>query len=392
MIKLLKYVVGYEKFRAENVDSSMLAVTIINKFAESVFDVKVNGDILEFSCFATKSEQILKLLSQNSVEVKKIYENGIAVKLKKMLKRPGIIFGLLIALFIIKIQNSVVWKIEISGNDLISSAEIEEKLSDVGFAVGKTYDKNKLSAICNQYILNDDRVSWISVNMSGNVAFVEIKERSKKGHTDKLPSYSGIIASKDCIIERPEVFCGTSLVQKGQTVEKGQMIISPIEFGTDGKEYISGAVGKIIAKTYNEFYVKIPYETVVENFEEISEFGYTLNFLGRKIRIGNKSLNDFENKFFVLKTENVKLFGKIELPIKAEILEMRQYGITLKTLGVEEAQKKAYRKMYSKIADDLSECEILSMSFSEDEEENGFVLRCKTECLENVAVKKVKTF
>lgn len=382
------YLVGYEKYRAENVDSSMLAVTIINEFAESVFDVKVNGDVLEFSCFATKSEQILKLLSQNSINVKRIYIRGIAANLKKALKRPGIIVGLLIALFILKIQNRVVWKIEISGNDVISSAEIEENLSAVGFAVGKTYDKNKISAICNQYILNDDRVSWISVNMSGNVAFVEIKERTKKENTDKLPSYSGIIASKDCVIERPEVFCGTSLVQKGQTVEKGQMIISPIEFGTDGKEYISGAVGKIIAKTYNEFYVKIPYETVIENFEEIPEFSYTLNFLGHKIRIGNKSPNNSENKLFVFKNENVKLFGKIELPINAEILETRKYVVTPKTLGAEEAKKKAYRKMYSKIADDLSECEILSMSFSENEEENGFVLRCKTECLENVAVKK----
>lgn len=382
------YLVGYEKYRAENVDSSMLAVTIINEFAESVFDVKVNGDVLEFSCFATKSEQILKLLSQNSINVKRIYVRGIAANLKKALKRPGIIVGLLIALFILKIQNRVVWKIEISGNDVISSAEIEENLSAVGFAVGKTYDKNKISAICNQYILNDDRVSWISVNMSGNVAFVEIKERTKKENTDKLPSYSGIIASKDCVIERPEVFCGTSLVQKGQTVEKGQMIISPIEFGTDGKEYISGAVGKIIAKTYNEFYVKIPYETVIENFEEIPEFSYTLNFLGHKIRIGNKSPNNSENKLFVFKNENVKLFGKIELPINAEILETRKYVVTPKTLGAEEAKKKAYRKMYSKIADDLSECEILSMSFSENEEENGFVLRCKTECLENVAVKK----
>ncbi len=388
MNKLLGYVVGYEKYRAENANSSMLAVTIINEFTESVFDVKVDGNILEFSCFAAKSEQILKLLSENSVEAKKIYERGIVAKFKKMLKRPGMLVGLIITLLIVKMQNNVVWKIEISGNDVISSAEIEEKLSAVGFAVGKAYDKSKLSAVCNQYILNDDRVSWISVNMSGNVAFVEIKERTKKEHTDKLPSYSGIIASKDCIIERPEVFCGTSLVQKGQTVEKGQMIISPVEFGTDGKEYISGAVGKIIAKTYNEFYVKIPYETVVENFEEIPEFSYKLNFLGHKIKIGNKLPNNSENRLCVFKNTNVKLFGKIELPIKAEILETRKYGVTSKTLGAEEARKKAYRKMYSKIADDLSECEILSMSFSEEKEENGFVLRCKTECLENVAVKK----
>ena len=383
---LFKYILGSKKYLVHCSNPSVKAGQLMSEFPETVYDVKVTGDYeMEFSCLAPFSKRVLSLLEMTECDISEKTRIGLPYKLKKIIKKPGIILGLVIALFTVYYQSGTVWDITITGNDKIGVEEIESTLSDIGFSIGKHYKKEKLASICNRFILLDNRFSRIAINMSGNAAFIEVTERAEKNNTENIPSKSGIIASKDCIIERPEVYSGTSLVKKGDTVEKGAVIISPVELGSDSKEYISGALGKVFAYTVEEFVVVVAYnECHTEYKQEIAKRN-SYSFIGLKIDFNYFGNRDRGNYICLNKIKKVRIDENIVFPIKVKETRKIGYINEYKEITPEKASEKAYKVMYEKLSRDLYDSDILSTTFTSEQTDTEFILHCRVECIRDVA-------
>lgn len=383
---LIKSLAGSKMYKVSVSNPSVVSARLMSQYPETVFDVKVlNESEFTFWCLAPFSKGIRGYLSEFECDLSEKASRGLFYFLKRKIKKPGLVAGLLLASLTVIYQNFAVWDITISGNRRIGDNEIISTLEKAGIKIGKNYDRHNLSAVCNRFILLDDRFSWISVNMSGNVAFVEVKERSKKNNDSEAPSESGFIASCDCIIERPEVIRGTSLVKHGDIVEKGHMLISPVSLGNDGNEYITGAQGKVFAKTYEQFTVMIPYEATSAELTGETEAGYTLSFLGLQMNFENPFGKQRGNYLCIKKSQRVKLSEEAVLPIKRNITEKRAYREKQLRYSKEEAEDIAYQTMYQKISRDLYDGEILSTEFNAYENEESFILCCTVECIRNVA-------
>lgn len=384
---LFKYVPGSFTYKVNAVNSSKKASQLMACFPDSVFDLHIkNENSFVFSCLAFSNKKLFKSGVLSDCEVSKLYENGAVKFVSKHKKRSGLLLGITIFAFVLFFQRTLVWDIQVSGNNNISDDEIVTLLESAGFSVGKKADRNSLSEIENRCILADNRISWMSINMSGTVAFVEIKERSIKSDLSETPSMTGITASKDCIIELCEATSGTSLVIPGQTVQRGEMLISPIAQGKDGNEYLVGAYGSILARTVEDFCVSVNYYSTVCSFTGEKTAVSEYSFLGKKLKVKPAFAKNI-NRFIAAESkERLSVFKEVTIPVIKSTKERYGYILSEEIITPEAARKKAYRKMYSKISDALSEAEILNAEFSELENVDCFVLKCRVECIRDVAL------
>ncbi|MBR3996474.1 MAG: sporulation protein YqfD [Clostridia bacterium] len=383
---LFKFVLGSKRYVVHCSNPSVKAGQLMSEFPETVYDVKVTGDFeIEFSCLALLSKRVVSYLESTECEITEKLRYGLPFRLKKTIKKPGLILGLVIALLTVYYQSGTVWDITITGNEKIGIEEIESTLSEVGFSIGRPYKTKKLASICNRFILLDNRFSRIAINMSGNAAFIEVTERAEKKNIENIPSKSGIIASKDCVIERPEVYSGTALVKKGDTIEKGTVIISPVELGGDGKEYISGALGKVYARTIEDFMVIVSYEDCVTEFDSEISLKNIFSFLGMKFKINSFKDEKSENYVCLNELKRVRINENTVLPIKVRTTRKIGYSNKYIKISPEKTSEKAYKAMYEKISRELYDSDILSTTFLSEQTEKEFILRCRVECIRDVA-------
>ena len=385
---ILKRIAGTEKYKVSCSSPSRICGRLMSEFSGAVYGVKPLGDdCFSFYCLKPYCGRILAFLDKYECLVESMSSNGIPMIVSRCFSRPGVLVGVLFALATMILCNGVVWDMEISGNEHIGDSEIEYTLASCGLSVGKRYEPKKLSSVCNRFIIADDRFTRIAINMSGNKAFVEVTERLKKVNNEEKIYNSGIVSQYDCIIERPEVFCGTALVKKGDVAEKGTVLIAPVEKGNNGNEYISGAKGKVYARTTESFTVTIPLDAVVVSDNGKCNKKSVLSFLGISAYIPSE-LQKTSGMYFCRTAKKKLCIGEnIPLPIKLLTTEKRGYETENIRMDLAEAEKKAYETIYAKMSRELSECEILSTEFESVQEADSLTLCCRVECIRDVTKK-----
>ncbi|MBR5309340.1 MAG: sporulation protein YqfD [Clostridia bacterium] len=387
MHSLIKYIIGTVRYKVISHNPSRASGMLMSEFQGNAFDVKVTGnDTFEFTSYSVMSKRIINYLSEHGYEYSVLEKNGLYTFVKYKIKHPGLVLGLFIAIISFVLQSRIVWDITVTGNRTASEEEIISTLEEAGFAMGKRYEKEKLSEICNRFIILNDRFSRISINMSGKCAFVEVAERRKKSDGGLPMSENGLVAEKDCIIERPEVFSGTAIVGAGETVEKGSLLIIPVEKGTADIEYFTGASGRVYAKVYESFAVFVPYNQTSSYLSEKVGGSVTYSFLGHSLKLENPLKKSDKSGLCTVKQGKLSLSESITLPIRYKEKSLYNYKTEAIRLSSAETENQAYEIIYQKLAESLSDAEILSSSFEKEETDDGIILKCTVECLRNVAV------
>jgi len=114
-------------------------------------------------------------------------------------------------------------------------------------------------------------LSWISIEMKGTKAIVRVVETTKAPEIIDRETPCNIVAAKDGIIERIITLEGEPLVNKGDTVRQGQLLVSGIiEHPDTGITRRVHAMAQVMARTWYEGRSHV-------SFEEVS-----------RVRTGNK--------------------------------------------------------------------------------------------------------
>ena len=114
---------------------------------------------------------------------------------------------------------------------------------------------------------------------------------------------------------------------------------------------------------------------------------YEISFLGKSITFFNPIKETGEHYLYDKFVSKVTLNRETVLPVKRSTVKKTLYDISEKQLTRDEAEQKAYNTMYAKIASSLHDCEVISLSYSNQEKDDCFVLNCKAECIRDVAVR-----
>ena len=143
-----------------------------------------------------------------------------------------------------------IWNIEITGNQAVSTDEIQKSLEEKGLTIGKIKSKVDTKQIINDIRLERDDIAWIGINIEGTNAKVEIVEADKKPEIIDPEDYCNIISDKEGVITKITTQNGTALVKPGDVVKKGTILIGGwIEGKYTGTRYLHSE-GEIQAKVW----------------------------------------------------------------------------------------------------------------------------------------------
>ena len=131
-------------------------------------------------------------------------------------------------IFLLVFSSLFVWDITVSGNETIPESVILDAMEENGLRLGAFIPSLDTERIEGVVILEVDGISFISVNLRGTVANVELRERADNTEIVDIESPSNLVASRDGQISALEITGGVSKVKLGEIVKKGDLLASGV--------------------------------------------------------------------------------------------------------------------------------------------------------------------
>ena len=210
---------------------------------------------------------------------------------------------------------SCIWVVDVIGNDETGDEEIKAVLNENGIGVGKLRYGKKISEIKNRALLKLDSLSWLWVHIDGTRAIVEVREKGDASGIFVDDECTNLVASFDGIVKDMRVRRGRKVVERGNVVSKGDLLVSGVaSTKARGIRYIHSQ-GEIIALTRRraegefEPYVtkRVPTGKSVKRIN-VKFFEHSINNIFKK-KIPFKS---FDKK---IKRKQIKILKNIYLPL-----------------------------------------------------------------------------
>lgn len=320
--------------------------------------------------------------------VRVVKKRGLPFILNRYRKRKTFLVGAFLFILLIYAMTSFVWSVDISGNKKLETVFITELLDSCDIKPGVLKYTVDTEKAISYMMLNVKELSWVSINVHGTRVKVQVREGIVPPSLVPKDEPCNVIASKDGIISYIVAEEGYEAVQVGDTVQKGQVLISgkiPVKNEKD-KYRITHAMGTVKARTWYEAVQPV----VTENIEKVRTNrvlnNYTLVFFSKKIGLFHRKA-DFES------SEMEEIINKVEigdLVFPFEIITERFYENKTVTveLSAEEAKDKAASDAYKEIEEELPQnVEIVKkdIKFISDDDE-GYIVRITVECNEEIGM------
>ncbi|WP_378953781.1 sporulation protein YqfD [Pelosinus sp. sgz500959] len=291
--------------------------------------------------------------SQNHVQV--IGYAGLPFLIRKIKKRKMLVAGGIVFLMLLNLLMSYIWFVDIVGIKSISAQQIKDVLYEQGLKPGMLKEKINSKKIENQIVRSIPEVAWVNIGFTGTRAVVEIVEKTLPKALDKAPA--DIVAAKDGIITEVIALAGESVVKKGDTVKKGDLLIKGVAY--DGKTMTPNHVntdpqliranGIVRARVWYEGYGET--ELIQLSHERTGQ-----QYIGVKIRVGDRTIVLKEvavspDQLFEIEEVNKKLLSWRNTDIVVESIISTYYEVDEKTihLSVEEAREQGKSKALAEI-------------------------------------------
>ena len=309
---------------------------------------------------------------------------GLPRALCRLCRRPGLILGVLCALALIVASECFVFDIRVTGNSTLTAGEVKSLLAEQGFAQGTfipTLDTDRLE---NRVMLSTDKIAWLSVNIRGNVANVELIEQRLPDAAPVLkPAH--VVAAHSGEVVAVELYRGNVLVSAGQQVAKGEILIAGVYDSAVTGFRFTRASGKVMARTVHSLRVEIPYEYEKKVYTgEIFE-KKTLIFFSFPIKVFESTGNPGGVYDIISIVENCSPVAGVDLPLEWRTERYLSYTTETAYRTPEAALTLAYRQLSEQIADTLHDGELLEKRIYTEIGESGVVLRADVVCIADIA-------
>lgn len=206
-----------------------------------------------------------------SGEVKVLSRLGLAWRLLHFRKRPVLISGILLYIFLTLFLPTRIFFVKVEGNQSVPDYEIINTAQSVGVGFGTSRRTVRSEKVKNALLSEMPQLQWVGVNTCGCVAIITVKERNVVDNSATSSGITSIIASRDGIVDSVIATKGNVLCKVGQAVRENQILISGYtDCGISIKA--TSAEGEIYAKTSRKINVILPLartERVSVNSQEI---------------------------------------------------------------------------------------------------------------------------
>jgi len=199
----------------------------INSVGISLYDIK-QSDPLTFHVVVKRKDykRLRGCAERCSASIKIVAFSGGYWAIKKLLKRPVLLLGCFIVLFLSMWLPTRILFVEVEGNNTVPSNKIIEKAQQCGIVFGASRRNVRSEKMKNSLLAAIPELQWAGINTIGCRAVISVTERSTDSERHIPYSVCSIVAVRDGIVESCTATRGTALCKEGQAVKQGEVLIS----------------------------------------------------------------------------------------------------------------------------------------------------------------------
>lgn len=337
-------------------------------------------------CIAKNDYYKLKdICKKTKCEAKIINKKGLYFKAIKYKGRSMAIVLLFLFVTISVFITNMIWKIEVEGNECVRSEEIIAELKNSGLDIGKSKFGLDKKRIINELRINLKDIAWAGIEFDGSKAIIKVVEKTRLDSDNIQENVVGdIISNKAGIINKITVENGTQILNVGEYVEEGRVLIEGKIYSkfVETKDVV--AKGKVILNT--KYYFEKYYPFVLQEKEYYAKDKYSIGFEVNEKENYINYLAKSVNYDIIKKGKSINLFGKT---IGFNFYIFKLYELKSRNVSKDEIYETAMKDVSEYIQNVLvvnsKNLQVLNTSYNiSSEDENGMNVVIEIDAQEEV--------
>ena len=293
--------------------------------------------------------------------------------------------GLLMLMMVL--GSTHIWAFQVTGNDTVPTETILRTLEKYGVALGAR-SRIRQEELRNHVLLELPDVVWLTVNMRGCTAHVQVVERQRPPHLYTDGEITNVVAARDGLVTSVQALDGEAQVMAGSTVTAGQVLISGV-VDSDRRGYrLLHGMGQVWARTWYELSVSVPL-TVREKGQETEAVTRLAVDVGRnRIKIyGKGSMTGPDCDKMTLYHQARLPFG-LTLPVTLVTERTVRYAAGETERSLEEARAEGEAQLMAQLRTALAQRDgnLLHHHFDAVRQGTRLVVTLHAECEEQIGV------
>jgi len=258
-----------------------------------------------------------------------VKKEGVPFFLGRFRRRQVLLTGLAMCAVLLFFGSFFIWDFTVEGNQTVTKEEILRALQKNDVHLGTFAFSLDAEDLRNHVLLDIPELAWITVNVSGSRAYVQVRERIPAPEPVDERTPANVVARRDGLVLAVQALDGVTCVLPGTSVEGGQLLISGVEdTETFGARILAG-MGTVEARTWYTLSTVMPLKTMQKQYTGETRTRHALVIGTQRVKFfSNSSIEEAEYDK-ITKRQPWSLFG-LALPVTWVTETYRYYEIVLR--------------------------------------------------------------
>ena len=383
MIRPLLSLFGYRRLRAQREDAGRL-INLCGQYGWVYRNLSFCGAHVCLDCSLSVAKKVKNACEARGIPLVMGEIRGLPGLFYRLRHRYGLAVGMIAFLLILFGSGQILWSIRVEGNEQMSDEEVIEELRECGFSVGDPITRLNTAILENRVLIASERISWISINMRGNVAHVVIREQ-----TDPLPEENAdavnLVARRAGEIAWMEEVRGNIAVEIGDEIGAGELLVGGV-YGKEGGPFrYTRASGRVIARTEHQFEIRIPLSYEKKEYTGEVKTEKYLIFFEKEVKFFGNTGNWSATCDTI---DTVEYFGLSEealLPVGIRTVRLAEYRTVSARRQADAAEELAYYRLRVQMESEVPDGTLIRKHLRTQLTDEELILWCDAEYLEDIA-------
>jgi|GEM_PF-126191 len=250
---------------------------------------------LELDIHLSDFFQLRRFLRETGCHMRVLGRFGMPFWLQRLERRKFLAGGFVLFVLGLYLLSSVVWSVDVMGNDRVSASEVRDVAKQHGirpFAWKfRLPDVDELSARLMQHIPD---AAWVGVSIQGTRVQIEIVENAVP-EDNELWNPRHLVSTSDAVVT--EIFAeqGRPMVRRNMRVKSGDVLISGI-IGNEQMQQVVVARGEVKGLVWHEYQINVPLTQTRKVYTGNEYKKFYLVFGNRALQVTGYGKKDYEQE------------------------------------------------------------------------------------------------
>lgn len=317
-------------------------------------------------------------------------KKGLSYAVGRVRRRRGFLAGAIAFALLIYLMTSIVWSIEITGNITVETRTLIEQINEFGIYRGAPKRFIDPKRLADTLMTKNHELSWVGVEIKGTKLRISVKEGKEPPKVIDAERPCNVISARDGIILSLRVKNGLAKVKEGDTVVKGQLLISGNveslhpEFGMKQVH----ALGEVVARTWYEVKKEVPVKRISRKRTGREWSKISLYFLDFLIPLPSGK-NPFEHYETGIFDKTPVIANRFRLPLGITVQSFFEVEEQEFVLDEDEARELAQETALREVNNSLpAGAEVIDQQIQLTSEEGREYITITLECTEDIALQQ----